>query len=226
MNHEALKSQIIKEITGDKAVHMDLDLASKIEKMIQEVERLSTFNPISRAQTCQYNEMGAKVKVAQMPIESQSLCRFLEGAPECILMAATLGARIEQRLSVLQLTDMAGAYLFDCVCLYYLEAKLDEWEENLREILRMENKYLSKRFSPGYGDLSLEIQKNLLAYLDAHRRIGIELTENYLMIPQKSVTAILGVHTRPFKDKYARCDACIRRENCKRQGGGHCEFHS
>ncbi len=82
----------------------------------------------------------------------------------------------------------------------------------------MENKYLSKRFSPGYGDLSLEIQKNLLAYLDAHRRIGIELTENYLMIPQKSVTAILGVHTRPFKDKYARCDACIRRENCKRQG--------
>lgn len=226
MDHERLKIQIIEEITGEKGMHLRPQLELEIKNMIDEVDKLSTFNPISRAHTCAYNKKDFEVSVAHMKLISQSLYKFLEEAPECIFMAATLGARVEQRLNILQLTDMAGAYLFDCVCLYYLEAKLDEWEENLRQTLKSEGKHLSKRFSPGYGDLDLKTQKYLLSYLDAQRRIGIELNQNNLMIPQKSVTAILGVHIKAFQNEYTRCDACIRRETCKVQGGGHCEFHA
>ena len=226
MNYERLKIQIIKDVTGDKAMHLTSHLESEIEQTIKQVDALSTFNPISRTLPCQYSGDNFQVKVGKIQLESQSLHRFLEQAPECIFMAASLGARVEQHLNILQIRDMAKAYLFDCVCLYYLEAKLDAWEENLRQSLGEDGRYLSKRFSPGYGDLSLETQKDLLDCLDAQRRIGIELTHNNLMIPQKSVTAILGIHTKAFNNKYTRCDACIRRENCKVQGGGHCEFHS
>ena len=49
------------------------------------------------------------------------------------------------------------------------------------------------RFSPGYGDLPLSLQKEIFALLDCGRSIGVALGENLLMSPSKSVTAIVGV---------------------------------
>ena len=49
-----------------------------------------------------------------------------------------------------------------------------------------------KRFSPGYGDLPLDIQGELLSALSAENLLGITLTEKKMMIPAKSVTAIIG----------------------------------
>ena len=53
--------------------------------------------------------------------------------------------------------------------------------------------YLRPRFSPGYGDFPLSAQKQILDGLEAGKRIGITLTEGYLMMPSKSVTAVIGV---------------------------------
>jgi cobalamin-dependent methionine synthase I len=59
---------------------------------------------------------------------------------------------------------------------------------------------LRPRFSPGYGDLSLSVQSDLLNVLDARRNIGLTLSDSLMMIPQKSVTAIVGL--KPIhKDK-------------------------
>ena len=52
------------------------------------------------------------------------------------------------------------------------------------------------RFSPGYGDLPIEVQKDFLPLLDAERRLGITLSESCLMAPSKSVTAIIGVASK------------------------------
>ena len=54
--------------------------------------------------------------------------------------------------------------------------------------------YLTDRFSPGYGDLPLAQQFELCRVLDVSRRIGVTLSDGGLMIPQKSVTAVMGIY--------------------------------
>jgi cobalamin-dependent methionine synthase I len=48
------------------------------------------------------------------------------------------------------------------------------------------------RFSPGYGDWAVTGQKDFLNWLGV-ARIGIRLTEHSQMLPEKSVSAIIGV---------------------------------
>ena len=78
--------------------------------------------------------------------------------------------------------------------------------------------YLRPRFSPGYGDLKLEHQKDWFRLLDISRQIGIELTDSLLMVPTKSVTAIIGIggDVRP-----SGCTGC---SGCNMHG--KCEFSS
>ena len=52
---------------------------------------------------------------------------------------------------------------------------------------------LRPRFSPGYGDLPLTVQKEFMTLLDCAHLIGINLNESLLMSPSKSVTAIIGM---------------------------------
>jgi len=61
---------------------------------------------------------------------------------------------------------------------------------------------LVSRFSPGYGDLPLDYQRTLLSVLDTSRKIGVSLTDSLLMVPSKSVSAIVGV--RPAQGS-SRC---------------------
>ena len=224
MNINKLKNQIINEITGEKGMHITGSWESDLEKLIVEVDTLSIFNPISRRSYCHNNIEAGDVELDLIHVNSHSLSRFLEHSDECVIMSATLGPRVDSKMAILQMTDMAKAYLYDLVCLHYFEMKLDEWEVDLRDAVETENKHLTNRFSPGYGDLSLDIQGDVLTYLDAQKRVGIELTENNLMIPQKSVTAILGIGNKPFDNSYSRCDACLRRDRCTVKGGGRCEF--
>ena len=79
------------------------------------------------------------------------------------------------------------------------------------------------RYSPGYGDLPLEVQGELLALLDAPRRVGLCATESHLLTPRKSVTAILGIAGGKLEQKKRSCLGCPARESCPyRKAGGHC----
>ena len=52
---------------------------------------------------------------------------------------------------------------------------------------------LRPRFSPGYGDLALDVQKDIFALLDCERQLGLTLGDSLLMSPGKSVTAFAGI---------------------------------
>ena len=72
--------------------------------------------------------------------------------------------------------------------------------------------YLRPRFSPGYGDFPLSVQKQILDGLEAGKRIGITLTEGYLMMPSKSVTAVIGVSRTPAACVIEGCEACGKKD--------------
>ena len=99
----------------------------------------------------------------------------------------------------------------------------DLYERRLSEEVRLAGKYLTNRYSPGYGDLPLEVQKPLLEYLNAGRAIGLTLTATNLMVPRKSVTAILGISDRPRPLVLGGCSHCPLLTKCSwRERGERC----
>ena len=157
-------------------------------------------------------------------LEGKSIAQHLDGAVEVGVMAVTLGAGIERELRRLSLTDPLGQILFDAAATAAIERAADAAEALLVADAASRGLYTNWRFSPGYGDLPLECQPTLLSALDATRRLGITLTPSLLLVPTKSVTAVLGYFSQPQGGARQRCEACNLRDYCSvRASGDTCQ---
>ena len=145
--------------------------------------------------------------------------RMLSGCHEAVLLAATLGAGSERMLLKAQAKSGAEAVLLDAVLSAAIEAVCDAQEAALRRTLGAQGLYLTDRFSPGYGDMPLVQSAQILAVLDAPRRIGLTLSANGLMLPRKSVTAVMGVSRKPVARRPSGCEACGARLTCALRRG-------
>ena len=147
--------------------------------------------------------------------------RTLADCGEAALLLCTLGEPFDALLRREQARDMARAVLLDACGSAWVEAACDETEREIAR--RFPGAYLTDRFSPGYGDLPLEIQGALCAALDAQRRAGVHVTGSFLLNPGKSVTAVVGLSSRPQPARIRGCEYCAFRENCAlRKGGKTC----
>lgn len=137
------------------------------------------------------------------------------------VLICTLGARFDAKLLALQARDMAKAVIYDALGSAFVEAGCDEAEREIAA--RFPDLYLTDRFSPGYGDLPLDIQPALCHALDAGRRLGVTVTQSLLMNPVKSVTAVIGLSATPQPARIRGCAFCNLRENCQfRKEGTTC----
>ena len=125
---------------------------------------------------------------------SRHLRRHLEGCAEILLFACTAGSEIDRRINREKLVSPVRGLLMSAIGSQQVEGACDR----LCNLLAAEHpeKQLVTRYSPGYGDLPLEIQKDVFRALDCERSIGVTLTENLLMQPSKSVTAVIGMKER------------------------------
>ena len=139
---------------------------------------------------------------------------MLSPCHEAILVAGTLGAQSERLLLRIQAQDAAKALLLDAVLSAAIEAVMDAQEDALRSQIEAEGLYLTDRFSPGYGDMPLSQSREICEVLDAQRRIGLTVSNSGIMIPRKSVTAVMGVSYVPVKRRPKGCEGCEHRETC------------
>ncbi len=155
-------------------------------------------------------------------VEGEDLRRLLQDGKELVLFAATLGMEVERLSRQMQLTNMAEALVFDACADAAIENVCDNFCDDLaKEIFPL---HLTQRFSPGYGDLPLTYQKKLFEALDIFRRIGVSLTQSGLMLPQKSVTAIMGIRETPISGRASSCALCNLKDHCThRREAGICE---
>ena len=117
--------------------------------------------------------------------------------------------------------DMAKAVLLDGCGSAWVEAGCDEAEGELSE--RLPGRFLTDRFSPGYGDLPLSLQPAICGALDTQRILGLYVTDSCLLNPGKSVTAIVGVSDRPQMARVRGCRYCSMNQTCQlRKGGKSC----
>lgn len=156
----------------------------------------------------------------EVTLMGEDIRRHLSGCDQVILLAATLGPEVERLLLRAQVRDMAQALILDSCASAAIEAVCDRLEGELRRQLAAWGRYLTDRFSPGYGDFPIEQQPELCRLLDTQRRIGLTLSASGILIPRKSVTAVMGVADTPRHRRSRGCEGCAMYETCQMRKGG------
>lgn len=144
--------------------------------------------------------------------DSRALMKNLEGCEEVIVFAATIGLEIDRLIRRYTSLSPAKALFFQAIGAERIESLCDAFCNELKE----SGLQLRPRFSPGYGDLPLELQKDLFRVLDCPRKIGLTLNESLLMSPSKSVTAIIGIGGRA-EEEQNKCGTC-QKTDCAYKG--------
>jgi cobalamin-dependent methionine synthase I len=127
-------------------------------------------------------------------LASASLARLLRHSEAVAIMAATVGMDIVQAAeTAVSKGDGATAVTYDAVGGQTAEAAVSWIGDLIGQQLRRQGEHLTKqRFSPGYGDLQLQTQQAIHRWLQLDR-LGLSLTPSYMLVPEKSVTALAGI---------------------------------
>ena len=200
----------------------DTALRKDVERVARELEERVTPRSAYHDFDCVETAEGFLLPAAGLSLNGGLAKRMLSGCSRVILLCCTLGEAFDALLRAAQARDMARAVMLDACGSAYVEAACSAAEEAIAA--RHPGQYLTDRFSPGYGDLPLSLQPQLLQALDAPRRVGVTCTDSFLMIPAKSVTAVLGLSDTPRPSRIRGCAFCSMRDHCPyREGGNTCD---
>ena len=156
-------------------------------------------------------------------LAGEDVAKHLEGCTAALLLAVTLGPGVDAQIRRAGVGDIAAGVASDALGSALAEQAAEAAEAELRQWAARQGKYLTGRYSPGYGDWPLAVQPLLAAALDTARRAGLCVTENNLMTPRKSIPAIRGVRDHPVRGHLAGCGHCVLRTRCEyRQRGITC----
>ena len=177
-------------VTGDA----DSELLALLHSCIEESAR--AFTPRVCFREVLLRREGDLLDLGFARVRSTSLSKALCGCERVVLFAATVGLGIDRLIAAYSRISPARALCLQAVGAERIEALCDTVCKDLQEEYAQKEMSLRPRFSPGYGDLPLELQTDLFKVLDCQHFIGLTLNDSMLMSPSKSVTAIVGLRER------------------------------
>lgn len=189
-------------------------MQAAIDRCIREVEEKAKIRVVCRHFPLSHRQDGVLVENTGLVLTGSDIAKLLADSQSCYLLAATLGPEVDREIRYREQTRMSDAVIMDAAATALIEAVCDGVEEQLSQEAEKAGKLLTWRFSCGYGDLPLELQPQFLEVLDAARQVGIHCTKTNLMLPQKSVTAILGLSDKPAARPDGSCESCPCRDSC------------
>lgn len=188
---------------GDEAVN------AMVERCLEELDRGTSPGYLAREYPLSLGE-DDQIDGVCFHTRSRNLWGNLRDCDQVIVFAATLGCGADQLIQKYSRLQMSMAVVMQAAATAMIEEYCDQVCAGLRAGYEAAGGCLRPRFSPGYGDFPLECQRDLLEALEAGKRIGIKLTESLLMMPSKSVTAVMGVSARPYRCDVKGCEVCAK----------------
>ena len=155
---------------------------------------------------------GDEITCAGITMKSSNLAKNLRGCHEVIFFAATLGSGVDRLLNRCERLEISRAVVVQAVAAAVIEEYIDECQQKIIDMLAEEKLFVRPRFSPGYGDLPLTIQSDFLRILNTAKTIGITLSDGNIMLPEKSVTAIMGISREDSHCLISGCELCDKSE--------------
>ncbi len=127
---------------------------------------------------------------------SHGLATRISGASRALIFVATVGVGADRLVSRYSRPSPSLALAISALATERVEALCDLFSREIAEQKSAEGCDTALRFSPGYGDLSLDVQRDIFRLLSPEVKIGVSLTDGLLMTPSKSVSAIIGIRER------------------------------
>lgn len=121
-----------------------------------------------------------------------TLKRHLEGCDAAFLACGTIGPAFDALHRSASVSSGLDALILQAIGAAMIEKTMDLAQDEMRRELAA-GETLASRYSPGYGTFPLAAQKPLLALLDATLKVGVALTDTLLLVPSKSVSAVIGI---------------------------------
>ena len=179
----------------------------EIQDSFRELERLADKKSIYRIFELSLKDEN-ELKIGNVEIYSRNLRTNLKDCKQVVLFVATLGTEVDRLIRKMQVVDMAKAVVMQACAATLLEEYSDELQQKITEHMQEQGKYIRPRFSPGYGDFSIQHQKAVLAMLEASKRIGDTMTDSNMLTPTKSVTAVIGIGDAEMNCNLNSCEEC------------------
>lgn len=163
-----------------------------VEKEAEQAQRLvdDLIRPAAAAVVFDIKRDGEKLFVADTELEGKSIKKLLAPCNKCVVMAITVGFELDMKIAALGSSSPALSLLADAAASSAVEDACDACCESIESELGVK---LTPRFSPGYGDLPMNIQPALLTLTNARRDLGLTVGSGCMLSPIKSVTAIAGI---------------------------------
>lgn len=191
-------SEVARYLGYGKKVPPDETVSKLIEKACAELAGI--ISPQAVFDTFEVSlQPPDKIAFSNITLHSKDLTRNLGGCettPSCsqiILLAATLGPQVDALIRRHQLLDKAYAAVLQATGAMYIETVVNLLNAQIKSEANKKGLCARPRFSPGYGDIPLEVQKTFFSLLPCSR-IGLTLMDSLIMAPEKSVTAFIGLY--------------------------------
>lgn len=136
------------------------------------------------------------VQFERIQIRSKNLAQNLKGCTRIVCLATTLGMVPDRLIARANIAQKAHSVILQAAACAMIEEYTDQVQATILKQADSQGYCGRPRFSCGYGDFALEHQRDFIRILDMPKTIGVTLTEGYLMVPYKSVTAVIGLFTK------------------------------
>ncbi len=221
-NHPRVDRREMLRYLGYAGQTIDEELSQRIEAVVEELELTVEPHGVRRVfavDATQLDNMGnpcIRLAGTQIELQGRDIYRHLKDARFCAVLACTLGMRAERRLRTLGSQQPLESAVYDAACSAYVEAAVEQMDTQVKAVARRVELRGNWRFSPGYGDCPLTCQRNIIATLNATRAIGLTVTDTELLMPTKSVTALIGLFDGNVRSSNSRptCKICRLRTSC------------
>lgn len=185
----------------------DPALSALLEEALKEAENCLRYKVCWQKLPVSYSD--GELDLTFGKTGSKSLLRHMDGCSYIILFGATVGIGLDRLIARYGKTAPAKALLLQAVGAERIEALCNAFCQKIKNDTAAEGLHITSRFSPGYGDLPLELQRDIFRTLNCSGRIGLTLNDSLMMSPSKSVTAIIGIGNA-CRDAAAGCSSCAK----------------
>jgi hypothetical protein len=145
--------------------------------------------------------------------KSQVIAQLLEDCYQVAIFLVTIGKYLEETTAQLAKDGLIlQATVLDAIGSGAVEKVADFVQDGIKEIAEAQGLVTSRRFSPGYCDWNIG-QQRMLFYALTGNTLGIRLTGECLMIPQKSISGIIGIGPSiDSVENYNPCKTCTKQD--------------
>ena len=172
----------------DEATSADVERNLKRLHNIVDVRCVASLRPVTKT--------GDAIVFGDFSTESVMLQKNMKTSEYALLFAMTLGPAVDRLISRLLITSKADALITDACCAEYLESYANRYCAHVREEAAQQGFIAHPRFSPGFADFGLEFQWPLIRSLQADKKMHIALTQGNMLVPTKTITALMGLDRR------------------------------